>query len=137
MAIIYEYDSSRNLVFAKAEGVIKVSDIMEHINSVLQDDTIKIGFVEVITFENVKDLMVSYSQVVPFREMWHNYINKGCKATLVLATTAVHYGTLRMIQTVIGADEFKGGALFYVLRTKEELEEKIACINESTSTHNF
>jgi hypothetical protein len=131
VGISYHYDSNRNLVLAEARGVITVQDILTYTKSVIQDDAIQRDFVEVVDFEGVEDLVVTYRELSPFRDIWQKYITKGCKGTLILAPSDFSYGIFRMFQAVIGSDDFEAGGPFFPVRSHEELEARISEIGEA------
>jgi hypothetical protein len=131
VGISYRYDSIRNLVLAKAWGVITVHDITTYTGSVIQDDTVQGDFVEVVDFADLEDLIVTYRELSPLRNIWQEYITKGCKGTLILAPADSVYGISRMVRAVIGVDDCEGGPPFLPVRTQEELEARLSELREA------
>ena len=126
MPMSHTYDSEQNLVLVKGHGVITIKDVHAHTRGIIDNDAVRSGFIEVGDFEEVEDLIITYSDLSPFRDIWQEYMAKGCRGVLVYTPTNVSYGIIRMFQTVIGANEIEGGTIFSPVRSREELEAKIS-----------
>ena len=125
MPITYQYESDANIVRAKATETITTKEILDYVTNITEDVTIESGFVEVVDMELVKDLVVTYSELGPFPNIWEKFMEKGCKATVIYAPTDLSYGTIRMLQTFIATNHELAEDLFIVVRSKEELENKL------------
>ena len=125
MPFAYQYDAGSNVVRARLSGEINMAELVSYLSQVLGDEDIRSGFIEVVDFECVEDLTIRYSSVGPLRGIWKQYLQKGCTATIAYAPTDISYGTCRMMQTIIGFDVEDITENFVVVRTKEEIEEKL------------
>ena len=121
MPITYQYESDANIVRAKATESITTKEILDYVTNITEDVTIESGFVEVVDMELVKDLVVTYSELGPFPNIWEKYMEKGCKGSVIYAPTDLSYGTIRMMQTVISMRYEVTEDLFVVVRSREEL----------------
>ena len=77
MPISYKYFPDSNTIQAKASGVIATKDLGDYVNSILEDAEITPGFIEIVDFEDVSDLVVTYSDMSPFPHVWKRYMKKG------------------------------------------------------------
>ena len=125
MAITYQYDKSSCVVQSIATGVITVQEILKYLVKVLEDSQIDRSFIEVVDFEGISNLVISYNDLSPFRDMWEKYKQKGCAATILYAPTDLAYGSFRMLQTVIEMYGLNDKEKFIIVRTKAELQEQI------------
>ena len=125
MPITYKYDIETNTVRTRASGKVKTADLRDYATKILEDTRIKKGFIEVADFETVTDLVVAYREINQFPFVWGKYMEKGCKAVLIYAPSNLSYGIFRMLQTVISLRHKNANELFMVLRTKEEIENKL------------
>ncbi len=103
MPIAYHYEADPKIVRAKATKVVTTKDILDYVSTIIKDDTIERDFIEIVDFQLVRDLVVTYSELNPFPYIWEKYMKKGCKAVVIYAPTDLSYGTFRMLQTVITA----------------------------------
>ena len=126
MPITYQYEIDSKIVRAKATEVVTTKDMLDYVNSIIEDTKIESGFIEVVDFQDVGDLIVTYSECLPFPSIWENYIKKGCNAVVIYAPTDISYGTFRMLQTVVSLEHQIAEDLFIVVRSKEELENQLS-----------
>ena len=126
MPMTYEYDPDRNLVNTRVQGVVTIQDMLNYVCSVLQDTSVRPGFIEVADCEGVEDIVVSFGQLRPFRQYWQEYVEKGCRATLIYTPTDFSYGVFHMVQSVIVPDGNPAQVPFELIRTQEELAARIA-----------
>ena len=122
MPITYQYESGANIIHAKATEIVTTKEILNYVTNIIEDVTIENGFVEVLDLEFVKDLVVRYSELEPFPNIWGKYMEKGCKGNVIYAPTEFCYGTIRMVQTVIEMKHEVAEDLFMIVRSREELE---------------
>jgi hypothetical protein len=123
--IAYHYDPAKKLVRARAEGIVSAEEILAYVRSIVDDPAIQPGFVEVVDFDAAKDMVVSYSQLPPFQQIWKKYLAKGCRAVLLYATSDVSYGICRMFQAVIDPDGDQADVPFIIVKSVEELGAKL------------
>ena len=125
MPITYDYIAESKQVRAIASGIISVTDILTYLNEVLTDPRIAEGFVEVVNFEAIEDLVLRYAELAPFKQVWSEYQKKGCAAVILYAPTDLSFGSLRMVQAVIQLSDENVADHFVVVRTKEELQSEL------------
>jgi hypothetical protein len=113
------------------EGVIKIEEVLNYIERVIKDKTIKSGFIEIVNFEKVEDLVLSFDQMSPFSEIWEKYHKKGCKALLMFSPKNLDYGISRMVQAIVEPPADVNLPSFEVFRTMEELEIRLAELTQS------
>jgi hypothetical protein len=126
MPITYQYEPDTKIIRAKATGTITTKEMLDYVTNITEDITIEKGFIEVVDFQTVSDLVVTYSELAPFPDTWERYMEKGCKATVIFAPTDLCYGTFRMLQTVLSLRAESSKDKFAVARSKNELEKKLA-----------
>jgi len=125
MPITYRFDRDSATLQSKATGVMTMADLLEYLGEVVADPDIGPEFVELVDFAGIVDLKISYSELDPLTAVWQRYIEKGCLATVVLATRDMPFGIARMMQMVITSCEEGGVAGFIVTRTPEEARTAI------------
>jgi hypothetical protein len=125
MPLTYRYDKENRTVETEATGVITTGELLSYVKSVIADDRVKPGFIEIVDFGPVEDMVVKYTEIEPFKALWIEYLQKGCRATILLAATDMSYGTLRMLQTVIGLSQEEAANRFMVVRSRDELEASL------------
>ncbi len=125
MPITYQYEADSKIIRAKATEVVTTKEILDYVTNIIEDIRIEKGFVEVVDFQLVEDLVVTYSELDPFPVIWEKYMKKGCKAVVIYAPTNLSYGTFRMLQTVVAMSYDLAEDLFMVVRSKDELDNKL------------
>ena len=125
MPITYQYEADSKIVRAKATELVTTKEILDYVTSIIEDIRIEKGFIEVVDFQLVRDLVVTYSDSYTFPNIWEKYMKKGCKAVVIYAPTDLSYGTFRMLQTVVSMEYEVADELFVVIRSKDELENKL------------
>lgn len=124
--VAYVYDAKQNLVRARAEGVLRVSELLDYVRQVVEDETIRPGFVEVVDFEPVKDMTITYSEMAPFPQIWKRYLAKGVRATILYAPSDVAFGVCRIFQSVIEPEGDLTRGRFTIARNAGELGARLA-----------
>jgi len=123
MPITSQYDKDQNIIRSTASaGVLTLEELLEYLNTVVEDQRIIKDFIEIFDFNGVTDIVIAYSDTDPFRSIWSKYIGKGCKASIVHAPTDLSYGIARMIRTVIGFVHGEIEDKFVIVRSNDELE---------------
>jgi hypothetical protein len=122
MAISFQYDTNENIVRTQATETVTTNDIIKYGKNIIEDKKITSGFVELVDFALVEDIVVRYSELGPFPSIWEKYKEKGCKATIIFAPTDISFGIFRMLQTVILMDFEMDEDHFVVVRSKEDLD---------------
>ncbi len=126
MPITYRYDKDTNIVQTRANGLVSTRDMLNYVTSVIEDVRIKEGFVEIIDFQNVRDLMVSYSELTPFLDAWQDYVRMGCRAVVIYAPNDLGFGTFRMLKSFLVITDEAAEDLFMVVRSKEGLDQTLS-----------
>lgn len=124
--ITYKYDPGPNLVRARAEGMIRVADLLEYVRSIVEDKAIEPGFVEIVDFDPVEDMTISYSEMAPLPHIWKRYLAKGVRATILYAPSDAAYGVCHMFQSVIEPEGDLTRGPFTIVRNPEELADRLA-----------
>ncbi len=130
MPIEYKYDADTRIVHTRISGTVSAADMLGCVRSVLGDDGIGEGFIESVDSGEVTDLVVAYSQLRPFPAMWKEYMSKGCAGVLIYAPSDVSFGIFRMLRTVISLQHPEAEELFVIVRSREEVLEKLREIRE-------
>ena len=125
MPINYEFNPESKIISAKATGKLSVGEILDYLHKILADRHIPQNFIEIVDFEHIEDLTVSYSELEPFPNIWKLYREKGCKKVVLYAPTDLSYGTFRMLQTFVALYDETANTDLIVCRTKQELESRI------------
>jgi hypothetical protein len=124
--IAYVYDAKQNLVRARAEGRLSISELLAYVRGVVEDESIRPGFVEIVDFEPVDDMTISYSELSPLPQIWKKYQEKGVRATILYAPGEVAYGVCNMFQSVIEPEGDPTRGPFTIVRSAEELGARLA-----------
>ena len=125
MPITYQYEIDSKIVRAKATELVTTKEILDYVTSIIEDPKIEKGYVEIVDFQTVSDLSVTYSEIDPFPYIWEEYMKKGCKTVVIYAPTDLSFGTFRMLQTTVSMRHKVAEDLFVVVRSKEELKNII------------
>ena len=121
----YQYEAEPKFIRVKATGIVTTKEMLEYVSSVIEDAKIEKNFIEIVDMQHVSDLIVTYSELKPFQRMWEKYVEKGCRAVVCYAPTDLSYGTVRMIKSIILAKWKTATGLFFVVRSEDELANKI------------
>ena len=70
MPITYQYEADSKIIRAKATEVVTTKEILDYVTNIIEDIRIEKGFVEVVDFQLVEDLVVTYSELDPFPVIW-------------------------------------------------------------------
>jgi hypothetical protein len=120
MVFTYRYDKTSNILRTKASGTVTIAELVEYLRDIVANAGIGPQFVEVVDFEDVVDLQISYSSLHPLGPIWREYINKGCVGTIVCAPADLAYGIARMMQAVVQVSEAGENGEFIVTRSMED-----------------
>ena len=125
MPIRYDYDQGQNIVNTYPYGELKTLEIADYFKEMIKDDEIRIGFIELVNFENVENFRFSYDEAENILKAY-NALNdeKKVKATVFIAERDMHYGMSRMLQTLHEINN--SGDNMFVVRTEEEAKQVIA-----------
>ena len=125
MAIIYEYDKESGIISTEASGVISTGDMRNYVSEIIGCSDIMSGFIEVVDIEKVEDFVFKYSDTGTLKNLWPQFLEKGCVCSIIHAPADVGYGLMRMLQTVLLVDEDSEFPMFVVTRTREDILEHI------------
>lgn len=125
MGFSYIYNAETNIVYTVATGEITVSDIIEHMQGLILDSSIKPGFIEVVDFENAANLTLSYMQTDNLLEVWKGFSWKGCQGVIIYAPSDVIYGSFKMLKMSqeVYAEDMAENAV--IIRSKAEIDETV------------
>ena len=124
--IAYVYDPEQKLIRARAEGLLTMPDLLAYVRSIVEDEAIAPGFVEIVDFEPVDDMVFSYSEMAPLPHIWKRYLAKGVRATILYAPNDAAYGICRMFQAVIEPEGDEQTGPFTIARNAGELGARLS-----------
>ena len=125
MPVDYTYDPVRKIINTEAHGVVTVKEITDYLESILSDDNIVYGSVEVFSLENATDLAMKYSEAHVFQELWARYKKRIGQQVLVIAPDKLSFGLFRMLSTVVAMSDDTAGNAFKLLSSRDELDEHL------------
>lgn len=123
MPVSYTYDRDKKIIDTDAHGVVTVNEIVQYLNSLLADDQIVYGSREIFSLEHATDLVMKYSEVGVFQDLWAKYKKRIGQRVLVVAPTDVSYGLFRMLSTVVALSDKEAADAFVILRSRSELSD--------------
>jgi len=130
MGITYRYNAVDNIVETVGKGTLTFNEIVTYLHAVIQDKTIKPGFIELLNLEAIDNFIVEYRQLRPFIVLWQQYLEKGSFGTIIYAPNDVSYGICRMVQTFIDTSPGNQTEDFFVVRTKQERDKELRQLQE-------
>ena len=100
MPIEYEYDPNLNIVNCRPYGNVSVVEICEYFKE-LEKDEARIGFVEIVRFENIENFLFSSSEAKRIVE-WYADLKqkKNIRATVLVCDTNLQFEIARMLKTL-------------------------------------
>ena len=124
MPIRYEYDQDQNIVNTYPYGELTTLEIADYFIEMIKDDEIRIGFIELVNFENVENFLISYNEAEKIIKAY-NALNevKNVRATIFITERDFHYGMAHMLQTLHEMNN--SGDNMFVVRTEERAKQVI------------
>jgi len=102
MNVPYKYDSERNINHVHPAGTISLSTIEQYVQQVLEDRSIKKGFVEFVYLENVEDFDFSFNDARNIPYMFRSLVSKlDFKGSIIIGSNDYQFGIARMVSTLI------------------------------------
>jgi hypothetical protein len=124
MPLRYEYDQDQNIVNTYPYDELSTLEIADYFIEMIKDDEIRMGFIELVNFENVENFLISYNEAEKIIKAY-NALNelKNIRATIFIAERDLHYGMARMLQTLHEMNN--SGDNMFVVRTEERAKQVI------------
>jgi len=128
MPIIYEYESTLNIIHTRPYGVLSLLEIGNYFNKVAKDPEINTELIEIVNFEKVEDFLFSSSEALIIPEMYRKFKDKTkLKGTIFIAESDIHFGISRMLQNILEMNDLHDGV--FVVRDEEGANLLIKEIN--------
>lgn len=108
-----------------AHGDVHVSEIVDYLERLLQDDEIIRGSIEIFSLENATDLDVGYDNIQVFKELWARYKVRVGNTVLVIAPTEKAFGLFRMLGSAVEASDPEADNPFKIMTSREEVMQYI------------
>ena len=138
MPIEYEYDQNLNIVNSRPYGDVSVLEICDYFKA-LEKDEVKIGFVEIVRFENIKNLLFSSNEAKRIVELYAELKQKkNIRATVLVGDTNLQYEIARMFKSL--HDIKIPESYLFIARNEKEAEKfinivcDIPCTKETIKT---
>lgn len=123
MPVEYVYDKEKKVIDTNAYGIVTVSEIVKYLHTLMADEHIQFGSIEIFSLENAEDLVMSYTEVQVFKDLWAQYKKRIGQTVLVVAPSELSYGVFRMLATSVALADDEAGEAFRLLRSRDELGE--------------
>jgi len=62
MAVTYQYDTEQNLLDIHPGEVLTIQDVLAHVNRLMHESFLSPGFIEIVHFEELRDIRISYAE---------------------------------------------------------------------------
>jgi hypothetical protein len=124
MPVIYEYDSSLNIIHARPYDTLSIREIGDYFNSITKDKDIRKGIIEVVHFMNVDEFLFSSSEALIIPKIYGEFKDKmKLKRTILIGKSDIHFGIARMLQIIFEMNELKG--VVFAVRSETEASKLI------------
>ena len=121
MAIKYECDKDRNIVYAYPSGLVSMSDISKYFNELVEDPNVGNDFIEIASLEGVEEFKFSYSEALQLPNMFAKLKNKkNHRGTILIGKKDFQFGMARMMSIISEND-----LTIRVVRSQEEAEKEV------------
>lgn len=132
MPVSYTYNSRSKIIHTDASGIVTVGEIVNYLESLLADDKIEYGSIEIFSLENATDLVMQYSDVYVFQDIWARYKKRVGQQVLVIAPTEFAYGLFRMLASVVTLGDEEDFNPFRIFTSREELSRYLDNTQDDT-----
>ena len=120
MAIKYEYDGDKNIVYSFTTGVVSISELTEYLNKLVEDPSVENDFIEIGNLDGVEECKFSYSDTLQLPDLFAEIKNKKNQmGTIFIAKKDFQFGMARMMSIVV-----EGSLPTRVVRSQEEAEKE-------------
>ena len=121
----YNCDPQKNIITVYPNEALSVLDISEYAQKILADSNIKVGFIDLVDFQEINDFQFTYKEATNFPAIFTDLINKKAhKGTIILTRSHLQFGIARMWSMIMD-----GYLDVHVIRSVEEAEKSIEMIN--------
>ncbi|MBI1372533.1 MAG: hypothetical protein GC159_07205 [Phycisphaera sp.] len=105
MAFEYAVDPKYAIVHVRVWGTLAVSDHTEYTRRILSDPSVPNPFVEVVSFVEIDDFDIQFSEYAVWREEFSQLKHDaGMLGTVLIAPPGLHHGMARMMEGMAGND---------------------------------
>ena len=133
MPIEYEYDPVLNIVYCRPYGELSPLEIGDYFKKIVSDDEIKIGFVEVVRFKDVKNLFFSLNDAKHIIELYSELkVKKKIRTTIIIGESNSQFEIARMFKNLHDMYYPKGYA--FIARNEEEAYKFINILCDAPPT---
>ena len=124
MPIKYEYDPNLNIVYCRPCGELSSIEIGDYFKKILDDDEIKIGFIEIVHFKHVENYLLSSNNTEHNIKLYNELKKiKKLRATIAIGGSDKHFEIARMFKIL--HDFFYPKDYFFIARNEEEADKFI------------
>ena len=138
MPIEYEYEPNLNIVNCRPCGDVSLLEICDYFKE-LENNEIRIGFVEIVRFENIENFLFSSSEAQRIVQLYAKLKQKkNIKATVLVGDTNLQYEIARMFKSL--HDIKIPESYLFIARNEKEAEKfinivcDIPCTKETIKT---
>ena len=124
--IHYTYDPADRLVRSHASGTLNAGDFQAYCQAVLNDPAIEVGFVETMVIDPQAHILVRFRDLLPFGEIWKEYLAKGCMGTLILAQSPAGFGIFRMFESAIDSEAENPDVDYALVESEAEMRARVS-----------
>jgi len=123
MSVSYQYDKVSNFVFSDAEGTLDSHEIIEHLTNLLNDENISSSFINIVSVENMVDLLFRYSDAEIISGVLKDLNSKGLKFTIFIANNADKRNMVEVIFSFFKSESDSEIAQAFIVDNKEKALE--------------
>ena len=126
MPIVYEYHKQDHTVQARVSGCLELDEVINYMNSLMNDPSVPSGFLEVVDFDEVTRFGFETSKIRIILDLYLK-LKKSNQSigTLFIASNPVAYGICR---TLMGF--YSGEGVMNVIRTRDSIQSTILSIRD-------
>ena len=125
----FNYNSEANIVYAKVAGDMNVTDIHGYAQRILDDNSIKPGYIEVVDFTDIGEIKATAESIFSVEEIFKRLVTERHFAgSVVLVPTDYIFGMIRMMTTT-----FQRLVPIRYVRSDSEIPDTIQEIRQLTT----
>jgi hypothetical protein len=124
MPINFKYDNDTNTLYLKVTGILKSSEIIDYFNNLLNGNSLKKGFVEVVDLNETTDFVLRYSDLSLIEELTKRLNDIGQKATLMCGYNNVSKRISSMMMPLYQRADFE----FVICNSEDDLKRYMAAL---------
>ena len=121
MPIKHSYNPEQNVVKVEAAGELTISEIETYAQSIIANEEIALGFIEIFNLKGVKGFNFSFECGKKVMKLYSKlYTEKKYRGAIHLSPTYLQYGISHIISAFL-----EDIAVVYTVRDKEEIESAL------------